>query len=158
MEKTDHRTIAVAQYNNCWELLEKEKRTSDDDVELMTSAFVSRYHWSMIGTHDQFVMADWMVSRTAAATKNGDLSIQFALLAFERAQASETPDWLKASVAEGLARAYACAGRVKERNSWFAEAERLVQDIIDPDDRELISSQLRSVPGYECECDSVANL
>jgi hypothetical protein len=146
METNDHRTIAVQQFNHCWELLEKDDRSASEDANLITSAFASRYHWSLVGDSGRFVTADWMVSRAAAAIAEGDLAVRFALLAYERSLTSGTPDWLRASVAEGLARAYAAAGDIAERDNWWAEAEVLVSVISDAESRELIESQLRSVP------------
>jgi hypothetical protein len=138
--------MAVNRYNHCWTLLEKEHRTSDEDDELLESSFVQHYHWFLAGGPDQFVMADWMVSRAAAATGHGDLALHYAQLAYDRAQTPSTPDWLLASVAEGVARAYATSGDAAQRDHWFAVAKELVDMIVDREDRELIDSQLSSVP------------
>jgi len=146
VETIDHRTLAIQQFNRCWDLLEKADRDAQEEADLVTFAFTSRYHWSVVGEPKDFVIADWMVSRAAAAVSEGDLAVRFALLAYERASSLEVPDWLRASVAEGLARAYAAAGDLAQRDEWWAVAQDLVGEIDDPEDRELIESQLRSVP------------
>jgi hypothetical protein len=148
MDSSSHREVAVATYNRCWELLELARRTPDEDVELLTSAFVSRYHWTFVGGHVPMICADWMISRVAAALGEGGLAISYALRATTRAQASDTDDWLVASSAEGLARAYAAAGEQERRDEWCATAQRLVNEIADDEDRELIASQLASVPRW----------
>ena len=146
MEESEHRAIGIATYNYCWKLLETPRRARDEDLELLTSAFASRYHWSFTGGPQQWVIGDWMISRAAAAIKEGSLSATFAHRANDAAQEFEAPDWLLASCAEGLARAYAAHGNARERDGWYAVAEQLVAHIADEESRELVADQLLSVP------------
>jgi hypothetical protein len=60
-------------------------------------------------------------------------------------QVAGTADWLVASAAEGVARAYAVAGNHDECNRWADEAARLIELIDDEDDRKMIASQLATV-------------
>jgi hypothetical protein len=140
----DDRELATQLFNRCWELLESA-RDADDDVELLTSAFSSRFHWSSVGTKEQLIVSDWMVARAAAATGDGGLALRFAKRAHSGAQEDEYPDWLVASCAEGVARAYAVLGNVEEFNNWAALAARLVEVIADPEDQALIASQLAEI-------------
>ena len=87
-----------------------------------------------------------MVSRAAGVMGSSDVALRFALRAYEAARANETPDWLVASSAEGVARAYAVAGNVVEFTNWAALAARLVEAIVDPENRGLIESQLTDIP------------
>ncbi|MGC2484863.1 MAG: hypothetical protein WA359_01280 [Acidimicrobiales bacterium] len=146
MSEVDHRKIAVETYNHCWDLLERDQRSQDEDIELLTSAFTSRYHWSFAGGPEQWTVSDWMVSRAAASIGEGSLSLAFALRANSAVQEFDAPDWLVASTAEGLARAYGALGDEKVRDEWIATASNLVEAIADEDDRDLIASQLSSVP------------
>jgi hypothetical protein len=146
MDSSSHHEVAGATCNRCRELLELTRRTPDDDVELLTSAFVSRYHSVFVGGRVQTICADWMVSRAAAALDEGGLAVSYALRANSRAQAPDTDDWLVASTAEGLARAYAAAGEQERRDEWCTVAQRLVLAIADDEDRELIAAQLATVP------------
>jgi hypothetical protein len=140
----DDRELATQLFNRCWELLEAT-RDSDDDVELLTAAFGSRYHWLNAGAMEQWIVSDWMVARAAAALGDGELAILFAQRAHSAAQESESPDWLVASTAEGVARAFAALGDVEEFNHWAALANRLVEAIADPEDQSLIASQLADI-------------
>ena len=144
MEPDDSKALASQLFNGCWDLLENNLRTPDDDVTLLTLAFTSRYHWQGVGAPQQLAIADWMVSRSAAAVGFGDLAVTFA----ERAARSSEgqADWLVASAAEGLARAYAAAGDTAKRNEWADKASALVEVISDAEERALIAEQLASVP------------
>lgn len=146
MDATEHRAIGVAAYNRCWALLDKASRTRDEELELLRTAFASRYHWFYAGGPEQFTMGDWMISRAAAASNEPALSVTFAHLANDAAQRFDAPDWLVASCAEGLARAYAASGDAGERQRWYERAQHLITEIRDQEDRALILEQLSSVP------------
>jgi hypothetical protein len=146
MTDTDDKALASQLFNRCWELLDLDERSDDDDVELLTSALTSRFHWLHAGGPEQWITSDWMVARAAGATGSSDVALRFALRAYEAARAKETPDWLVASTAEGVARAYAVAGNAQEFTNWAALARRLVEVIVDPEDKSLIESQLADIP------------
>ncbi|MGD0853523.1 MAG: hypothetical protein ABSA07_09235 [Acidimicrobiales bacterium] len=141
MAQLDDRELATQLFNRCWELLES-MRDDERDVELLTTAFSSRFHWLIAGETEQWIVSDWMVARAAAATGDGELALRFAKRAHSTAQESEIPDWLVASCAEGVARAYAAMGDAGEFSNWSALAARLIEVIADPEDRALIASQL----------------
>jgi hypothetical protein len=146
MEKSEERSLAAKLYNQCWEILESFDGTSDQMATLLTNAFTSRFHWLSVGEAQQHICADWMVARAASAADFGDLAILFALRAYEAANGAAVDDWLRASVAEGLARAYAAAGDETLREQWLETAQTLVDAISDDEDRDIIAGQLSTVP------------
>jgi hypothetical protein len=140
----DDRELATQLFNRCWELLERP-RDAEGDVALLTVAFSSRYHWLTAGETEQWIVSDWMVARAAAAVGEGALSLRFATRAHSASQENVVPDWLTASTAEGVARAYAALGDAEEFSNWSALAARLVEVIADPEDKNLIASQLADI-------------
>jgi hypothetical protein len=146
VEVEAHREVAVATYQRCWELLELPVRSNHDDVDLLTNAFASRFHWSHAGGPQEWIIGDWMVSRAAAATGQGQLAVWFAVRADAATDGTDVPDWLRASTAEGVARAYGAFGDEERRDLWIHKAQALVDAIADAEDRELIAGQLASVP------------
>jgi hypothetical protein len=142
VDAQEQRTVAAATFNRCWELLDTAGRTGDQDRELLTSAFASRYHWSLIGDVDQLITSDWMVSRAAAALGESHLAVTFARLANDAAEGAAVPDWLVASTAEGMARAYLAAGEHEQSREWARRAVRLVGLIEDAESRDVIADQL----------------
>lgn len=140
----DDRELATQLFNRCWELLEST-RDDDGDVELLTAAFSARYHWLSAGDVEQWIISDWMVARAVSALGDGVLALRFATRAHAVAQENEVPDWLVASSAEGVARAYATIGDVAAFHHWSALARRLIEVIADPESRELIASQLDEI-------------
>lgn len=143
MELTDHRKLAAQTFNQCWELLEAE-RTADNDRELLTVAFTSRYHWLQVGGPREFAISDWMVSRAFAAGGQAAPAIEWA----ERAESStpqDSPAWMKASMLEGLARAHKTAGDTDSMNHFKALAIEALTLETDENDAALIRAQIEEL-------------
>jgi exoribonuclease II len=148
LDPAEQRALAVRLFNRSWELLESP-RDAAADRELLASSLASRLHWQGIGTDENLAAGDWLVAHVASHLGYADLALDFAAAAHERATAADppVPAWLVASTQEGLARAHAVAGHDDERDRWAADARTTLQDVDDDEDRELIESQLSTVPG-----------
>jgi hypothetical protein len=146
-EAAQHRELAVTYFNAAWELIETPGRTAEQDHELLTVTFASRQHWIEAGgTDENLVIADWQIAHAASLAGLPDVALRFADAAVTRAAASDVPLWLHASAHEGLARAHAAAG---DRIGYEREAEiarTLLESVSDAENRELIESQLASIP------------
>ncbi len=148
LDPAGQRALAVALFNRTWELLEQDRDDAADRTLLATS-LASRLHWDGIGTDENYAAGDWLVAHVASHLGHADLALDFASAALERATAAGdgVPLWLVASTQEGMARAHAVAGHDDERDRWAADARRTLEEVDDEEDRELIESQLATVPG-----------
>jgi hypothetical protein len=148
LDPADQRALAASLFNRTWELLEAD-RDDEGDRTLLATALASRLHWEGIGTDENYAAGDWLVAHVASELGHPDLALDFAAAAHQRAVAADpgVPRWLIASTQEGMARAHAVAGHDEERDRWAADARRTLQDVDDSEDRELIESQLATVPG-----------
>lgn len=144
MDAAVHKAVAVATFNQSQDLLHTS-RNAEDDRALLTAAFASRHHWLAIGGPEEFAIADWLVSRAAAATGHSALALQFAESALTAGDAdddTEFPAWLLASLHEGVARAHAAAGNHAERDASIARARALLVLETDAADAALIEAQI----------------
>jgi hypothetical protein len=144
MDDAAHMAIAVATFNQSQDLLHAQ-RTSDEDRELLTSAFTSRHHWQAIGGPEEHAIADWLVSRAAAATGHAAMALQFAEASLKHGASDDDTDypaWLRASLMEGLARAHWCAGNIQQRDECIGQARALLTLETDAADAALIEAQI----------------
>jgi hypothetical protein len=143
----DHRALAVALFNQAWDLIDLADRTPAQDLDMVVTACASRRHWQEAGGIERnLVVADWQVAHTASLAGLPDLALRFASAAVNRAAATDLPAWLLASTHEALARAHAVAG---DRPGYEREAAiaRGLLDAAEPgEDRDIIESQLASIP------------
>jgi hypothetical protein len=113
---------------------------------MLVTACASWLDWDAVGTEENRAVADWQIAHVASLLGYGDLALAHATAAFERTESAELPSWLRASTLEGLARAHAAAGHRAERDAYIERAAAALQDIGDAEDRDLIASQLATVP------------
>jgi hypothetical protein len=144
----ENRRYAVELYNAAWDLLDSPERTEAEDDEVLTLAFASRYHWGAAadGGEEQLAIGDWFIGHVAAHLGLSALAVRFSGRALDRVEALDVGGWLLASAYEGMARAHACAGDDEGRSRYTALAETALEGIEDPEEREVIEDQLRSIP------------
>jgi len=124
MTAVDRRKIAIDSYNRAQDLF-YSVRTSEHDEEMLHAALISRYNWRLVGGERQFAVSDWLMSRIYAEFNDSRLALDFAMSSFSHNQ-DGFPGWLKASLYEGMARAYKCASKVSE----FQQYKKLALDTL----------------------------
>lgn len=141
-----HRTFAGAAFNRSWDLIDKADRSAEDEAELLAAVFASRYHWEPIGNDENKAVGDWQIAHAASHLGLEPIAMRFATSALERTQAAGRDDWLLASCYEGVARAHAVAGNAEERDRYITLARWVLETVDDAEDRELIESQISTIP------------
>ena len=137
------RRLALAILVSCWDLLEGE-RNSDNDRQLLTLAFTSRYHWQHVGGPREFAISDWMVARAYATGGHAGPALEWALLA-QAATPDDSPSWMKASMLEGIARAHKTAGDIQRMNTYKLLATEELALETNENDASLIRAQIEEL-------------
>jgi hypothetical protein len=142
-----HRQLAIDAFNGAWALIDLGVRTPEQERELLGLAFTSRYHWGIVGGDEEAMVGDWLIAHVASLQGLGELAHRYASTALDVCRANGWSDWRLASALEGMARASASMGDEQARDRYAAEARRVLATVEDKEDRELIASQLASIPG-----------
>lgn len=143
----DHRQLGVDLFNHVWTLLELPSRTPEQDDELLNAAYASRYHWSRVGEPKHLARGEWQIARAYCVLGRGEPALHHArrcLAILEAADAKE--DWDLPFAYEALARASLVAGDAEAALAHAAKARELGAAIADPEDRELLESDLAGLP------------
>jgi hypothetical protein len=131
------RSLAGEAFNGAWELIDQTARTPEDDREMLVRAVASRYLWEGV----------WQIAHALSWWGEGALALRFAEAALQRAEQKGWSDWRRASCLEGMARAHAVAGDASQRDRYAMLCEEVLGTLEDLEDRDLIASQLATVPG-----------
>ena len=145
LDEEGHRRVAVALFNRTWELIDKTDRTVEEDAEMLTTAFTSRYHWRQVGTARNFTVSDWQVSRVAAVLGLPDLAERYGCLALESASGGDLGPFYTGYAHEALARAARLAGNREEAARHLAMAQELLEQITDSGERDLLVADLEGL-------------
>jgi len=143
MTLDEHKNSAKQTFARCWDLLGRSLN-EDEKRDLVGYALTSRYHWQQVGGQQQLAIADWMASRAYAAVGQPTLAIDYAMASLKYYD-EEFPGWLKASLNEGIARAYASAGDHQMRDRYVGLALTELEKELDAEDAGLIRSQIEEL-------------
>jgi DNA-binding transcriptional MerR regulator len=142
----DERALAAALFNATWELIEKDDRSRDDDDAMLHMAHASRHHWGRVGTATHRARGEWQCSRVYAVLGRCEPCLHHARRVLDLAHEHELGPFDLAFGYEALARGHALAGDADLARAGIDQARALADDITEPDDRELLLSDLASIP------------
>jgi hypothetical protein len=144
LDPQTERRVAGRLYNHVWDLLDAgDARTPEQDSEMVDAAHASHWHWGRIGGLEQDVVGEWLTSRAYAALGNGPEAVHHAQRSFTLFHSGNAlPDWLEASVQEGLARAHLADGDRDAAEFAVHAATDALDKIAEDEDRALIAGQI----------------
>jgi DNA-binding transcriptional MerR regulator len=145
LDPQTQKSLASAWFNRVWELLEKGDRTVVDNEEMVNAAHASRFLWTSIGTAKEWAIGDWQISRVYAVLDRAEPAVHHARRTLELAQRVPDEAWLTASAYEALSRAYHVAGDRAAATEWKAKAVAQLDQITDPDDREIVARDIATL-------------
>jgi hypothetical protein len=141
-ERELHRKTARQTFNKAWNYLDMKDRRPEDDIQMLSLAHASRYHWGMVGTPENQAVGDWQISRIYAALGQSDLALSFAKSALATCKKNGLQE-TELSAFEGIARAYALGRNVKTARRFLARARSLLDGLnLDKEDREIYLGQI----------------
>jgi len=146
IDATSHREVAVALFNHVWSLLELEARTKDQDDEMLHAAHASAYHWMQVGAAVNRVRSEWQCSRVYAVLGRAEPALWHARRCLAICELEGIGDFDLSFAYESLARAHAVAGDSEEAKRWLEQAHNAAAEIAEDDDRELLLSDLETIP------------
>jgi hypothetical protein len=144
-KQTQHKKLAKSLFNQVWDLLEKEKRTEEEDDKMVHAAHASRYHWGEIGTPITFERGEWQISRVYSTLNRPESAIFHAQRCLDICLKNGIEDFDIAFAYEALARAYAVNGDKNNHKIFFKLGEQAAKNIKKEDDREYFITELHNI-------------
>ena len=138
------RSLAADLFNYCWTLLEKEDRTERETQLMIDAAHASRFFWEAVGEPVKHARGEWQISRVYAVAGRAEPALHHAELCLAICEEHGVGALDLAYAHEATARAHAVAGNQAEALRGAALARAAADRIEDPDDRELLLSDVAS--------------
>ena len=150
LDPATHRALAIALFNRTWALLENPDRTLAETDEMIHAAHASRSHWTWAqdAVAANLGRGEWQCSRVYATLGRAEPALWHArrCLAYVESKAEGVEDWDRAAAYEAMARASAVAGDTVAATEWKARAVAALDDVADPDDREIVEGDIATLP------------
>ena len=144
-ERAQHRKLAVSLFNGTWRLLEKKRRTPEEDLRMIHMAHASVHHWLAAGKAPNWAIGEWQVSRVYAVLRRPEPALYHAKRCFAVCRKAGLRDFYLAYACEALTRAFLVAGRRREARRFFELAKRAGKAIKEEDDRKLFEQDLKTI-------------
>jgi hypothetical protein len=130
-------------FNECWEYLEKRKRTTRDDHRMLTLTHAARFHADVAGTPKNRAIGDWQISRVYASLQEPRLALGFAKSCLELCELNGLSDIL-CTAYEAMARAHAVNNDLTSARDYLARAhDQLDASSVDEEGRHIFLGQIR---------------
>jgi hypothetical protein len=139
-----HKLFAVEAFNACWELIDKQDRTLQDELDMIRRAHVSRWHWAFVGGPKNLAAGDWQCSRVYSILGRGEPALIYAKESLRECEEGGVTDFNLPFAHEACARAYAALGDKANCEKHFAEAEKLGATIEGKGDRDYFFQDLNA--------------
>jgi DNA-binding transcriptional MerR regulator len=146
LEPAQQRRLAADLFNHTWTYLEQPDRTERETELMIHAAHASRFFWDEIGDASNHATGEWQLSRAYATAGRAEPALHHARLCLEICEEHGTGDFLLGCAHEALARAHAVAGDPDASARHEAQAHEIAERVEDPEDRELLLSDLAGLP------------
>lgn len=144
--EADDRALAVWCFNRAWDLMEKPDRSPADDDEMLSVAFASRFHWSRVGTAQNFARSEWQIARVYTVLGRAPEALRHSERCLEITEQAGLRDFDLAFAYEGMARSLALSGRLEEARAFARRASEAAAEVVEEDDRRILMADLATLP------------
>lgn len=146
---TDERLLGAQLFNQTWRLMEQGNRTRDDDDRMIHTAHASRYHWGQAAsaTPAHLARGEWQISRVYCVLGRAEPALHHAKRVLDICLEHGIGDWDLAFAYEAMARASAVAADMDAARGYTDKALAAVEDVDEDEDRDLVLSDLETIPG-----------
>lgn len=140
-----HQHFSANCFNRAWELMEKPRRTTNDDRQMLLLSLSSLWHWTQRAdcTARHLSVGCWQASRVFALLGQAQIAADYGEQCLSHS-ASEPP-FYRAYAHEALARAALAAGDFETLACQLQAARRLAAEVGDGDERALLERDLESL-------------
>lgn len=142
-----HRYFAAHCFNSAWDLMDQQRRTADQDLEMVGLCQASLWHWTQVPNHTatNLSIGYWQLSRAYALLKDGAHARQYGEACREVSNGEDVEAFYKAYAFEALARAAAVSQDHSEAEEHLREARRIAETVKDEELQSQLLSDLASI-------------
>ena len=147
LEPDTQRKLAANLFNLVWTLLDDSDRTPADTDRMINAAHASRFFWDGVGEPVNRARGEWQISRVYATANRPEPALHHAKRCLAICRANEIGGFDLAYAYEALARASGLAGNGAAAAEYAGLAAEIAAEVEDREDRELVLSDLATLPG-----------
>jgi hypothetical protein len=140
------RALAAELFNHVWTLLDKEDRSEREDDMMVAAAYASRFLWEQVGTPVNHARGEWQISRACVTAGRAEEALLHAERCLQICEQHALEPFDLAYAHEALARAAELRGDSSSAAAHADHARSSAAMVTDPDEHELLQSDLATLP------------
>jgi len=140
-----HKKEAIENFNGTWDLIDKQDRTHEENLDMIHKAHASRYHWGQIGEPLHFLRGEWQISRVYSLLNMAESALLHGKESLRLCEENEIGDFDLAFAYESIARAYNIISDSENVELYKKKATEASELINDPGDREYLLNELKTI-------------
>jgi tetratricopeptide (TPR) repeat protein len=146
ISREQDRELGVWCFNRTWDLIEKSKRSPEEDEEMLATAYASSYHWQRAGTAVNFARSEWQIARVYGLLGRHEEAVRHARRCLEITEGAGLGDFDLAAAYEGMARSLALMGHAEQAREFAKRAAAAGAQIAAEEDRQIFVADLATLP------------
>ncbi len=140
------RRLASQANNRAWVLTELQKRTPEEDEEMLQAAHAAMYFWKIVGTANNCAHAAQLVAHVYALLALPNRAKHYLAQSQPYFLSQACNDWEEAFAHAVSANVAAAAGEHDSHAHHYQVAERLVASLADEEDRKILNATMSVIP------------
>ena len=142
-----HRYFSVNCFNQAWGLIDKTKRTPEDDEEMIRLSLASHYHWTQRDDYSNTSasIALWQISRIYAILGQAHNARRYGQLCLGASQEAGVAPFFLGYAYEALARAEAAGENEEEMQTLLNDARTTAEKIKEADEKNMLLDDLNTI-------------
>ncbi|HTU30076.1 MAG TPA: helix-turn-helix domain-containing protein [Solirubrobacteraceae bacterium] len=145
LEPDRQRALAAELFNYVWTLMETEEREPRQTQMMVAAAYASRFFWDEIGEPFTLARGEWQISRACAVAGRPVEALEHAQACLDLCHEHQLGAFDVGFAHEAFARAHQVGGDSGSAAEHAKRAREQSAEISDPDDRDLLISDLAAL-------------
>jgi hypothetical protein len=142
-----HRYFSAECFNRTWDLIEKPKRTADDNQKMILLSLASLWHWTQRSdcTPTNLSIGYWQTSRVYALVGQPENARIYGQLCLKASQGEGVLPFYLGFAYEALARVEMVAGNREKMADYLQQAFQVSEQISDPEEKKMLLDDLNTI-------------
>ena len=139
------RSLAKQAFNQTWDYIEKDNRTVEETLKMIDLTFKSKYYWSLVGNHVNFIRSNWQVSRVFAEANLLEASLYYAKRVLDDTIKLNLQDFDLFFAYEANVRAYHLLKDITHRDLMLKKAKESINGVEKEEDKKYCLLELEKI-------------
>jgi hypothetical protein len=140
-----HKYFSAHCFNSAWDLIEKSKRTMEEDITMLQRSLASLWHWTQRqdAKPQNLSVGYWQVARVYTLLGQVENALAYGAMSLKLAEGLEP--FYSGFAYEALARAQMVAGNRDKMNEYLEKARALANQVEDEEDKQTLIGDLETI-------------